>query len=88
MAPLLDGLYTVEDEDLFTHLALAADTEGLKLETSALAGVPGLLHIVEKGLTPVISSENAVHIVWATGGNLVPHEEWLGYVERGRRTFA
>ena len=88
MAPLLDGLYTVEDEGLFTHLTLAADADELKLEPSALAGVPGILHTVQRGLVPATPPENAVHIVWATGGNLVPQDEWRGYVEKGRRTSA
>ncbi len=83
MRPLLDGLYTMDDADLFTYLALAADTEGLKLEPSALAGVPGLRHTLEQGLLPTACPECACHIVWATGGNLVPQAQWQGYVERG-----
>ncbi len=87
MEPLLDGLYTLEDRDLFTYLALAADCEGLKLEPSALAGVPGLLHTLEHDLLPG-DPEKAVHIVWATGGNLVPRAQWEGYVQKGRMSAA
>ena len=83
MEPLLDGLYTLEDQDLFTYLALAADTEGLKLEPSALAGAPGPLHALRHGFLPP-NPEAATHIIWATGGSLVPQAQWQGYVQRGR----
>lgn len=70
---LLSALYTIQDEELYTLLRLLKDTEGIELEPSALAGFKG----------PLLSKENATHIVWATGGNLVPREIMGQYYRRG-----
>jgi D-serine dehydratase len=70
---LLSALYTIQDEELYTLLRLLKDTEGIELEPSALAGFKG----------PLLSKENATHIVWATGGNLVPREIMDQYYRRG-----
>jgi D-serine dehydratase len=84
MAELLDGAFTVRDEALFHLLALLARTEDIRLEPSALAGFAGLdcvaRHEREAGLAP-----SAAHIVWATGGNMVPEAEWLGYRAQAER---
>ncbi|WP_226654613.1 D-serine ammonia-lyase [Pseudalkalibacillus hwajinpoensis] len=69
--PMLEGVYTVTDERMKEHLRWVYDTEGIKLEPSALAGMSGpLVTAVEgKGL-------RGTHLVWATGGSLVPDEVW------------
>ena len=86
MAPLLSGCYTVEDDRLYRLLRQMADTEHIRLEPSALAGVPGMglvcagagsAYARERGL----KLENAVHIAWATGGSMVPPEIWQGYYD-------
>ncbi|ERL55660.1 D-serine ammonia-lyase [Psychrobacter aquaticus] len=90
MEPLLSGIYTVEDENLYRLLALMHDSEGIDLEPSALAGVPGISKVITEGkaylerygLTDKL--DQAVHIVWATGGNMVPSEEHLRYYQKGK----
>lgn len=77
MAPLLSGCYTVDDGRLYRLLRLLADTEGIRLEPSALAGIPGM------GLTQACGAPNAVHIAWATGGSMVPDAEWQEYYRAG-----
>lgn len=83
MSRLLDGAFTLEEDDLYRLLALTADTENLKLATSALAGFPGpaLVTAHEKAnrLTP-----SAAHVLWATGGGLTPPDEWQTCYEKGK----
>ncbi|MDR1124847.1 MAG: D-serine ammonia-lyase [Deltaproteobacteria bacterium] len=83
MRRLLDGAFTIEDDELYRLLALTADTEKLQLEPSALAGFtgPSLVTAYEKeqGLAP-----SAAHILWATGGSMTPRAEWQSYYEKGK----
>ena len=46
MQRLVDGYYTVRDDELFALLALMADSEGIALEPSALAGAPGIARVM------------------------------------------
>ena len=91
MQRLIDGYYTVADEELFRLLALAWQEEGVKLEPSALAGMPGMVRVLNDpdylariGVTPARLA-NATHLVWGTGGSMVPEGEFGAYVERGRK---
>ncbi|MFY0311569.1 D-serine ammonia-lyase [Leisingera sp. D0M16] len=92
MQPLLSGVYTASDDDLFRWLALAQDHAGLQLEPSAAAclGGPRMLlstpegqgYLAQHGLTGRMGQ--ATHVMWATGGSLVPAEEYQGFLDRGR----
>ncbi|MCG8566028.1 MAG: D-serine ammonia-lyase, partial [Desulfobacterales bacterium] len=90
MAPLMDGVYTVSDENLYRYLALVRDSQGIELEPSALAGFPGMVRITRAGaadaLTPALNRnlERATHLVWATGGNMVPRSEREQYYLTGK----
>jgi D-serine dehydratase len=96
MSPLLSGAYSVDDDTLFRLLTLLADTEGLQLEPSALAGMPGPFQISgDPGAGEWLRtrgigshSEQITHLVWATGGSMVPADEMAGYLERGRRLLS
>jgi D-serine dehydratase len=83
MKPLLSGIYTIEDKTLFSYLRLLADTEQLYLEPSALAGMHGPLQLIEteQGREYIQKHhlQHAVHIVWATGGSMVPHDIMQAY---------
>ena len=83
MHHILDGAFTVGDKDLFAYLALIHTSEDIQLEPSALAGVPGILHTVNKSFSSTASPEKITHIVWATGGSLVPQAEWNTYLQQG-----
>jgi D-serine dehydratase len=78
--PILSGAYTVSDEELFKLLKDLVDTEKIRLEPSALAGMIGPVNLWQKGQLflkerhLLEKMENAVHIVWATGGSMVPDE--------------
>lgn len=90
MQRLLDGYYTVSDEELYKLLALMAYKEGIRLEPSALAGVPGMLRVLkeQQGYRDRLGLgqkhlQNATHLVWATGGGMVPPDEMEVYLMKG-----
>jgi len=92
MRPFISGCYSLKDERMFRMLAQLADSESLYLEPSALAGMYGPVliqkseamgkYIVDSGLEGKMA--NALHLVWATGGNMVPKEEMQSYYEKGK----
>lgn len=92
ISPLIDGVYTVEDEKLYWMLYMMSISEGSKLEPSALAGFIGPVWLFYKtqgfeylrdcGLLEKM--QNATHISWATGGGLVPEEVMTTFIERGK----
>lgn len=91
---LVDGCYTLSDETLFRLLALLDETEGIQLEPSALAGMAGPQHITanrdyqrQQGLGPE-QMQQATHLVWATGGGMVPAAEMQHYLAHGKRLIA
>ncbi len=83
MAPLLSGCMTLDDRTLGRHLLDLFEAEGMEVEPSAAAGCagPGMLcessagkaWLEERGLRPYLS--RAQHIVWTTGGALVPQAQ-------------
>lgn len=82
----VSGIYTIEDEELFKLLALLADSEDIFVEPSATAGLLGPLKIqaTDYAETNQIPMSAANHIVWSTGGALVPKEEMDGFYQRGK----
>ena len=80
----IDGAYTVSDDSMFRWLSMARRTEGLRLEPSALAGFPGALRIGRDGAHGAEGmSADATHLVWATGGGMVPEDVWEKYLAKG-----
>ncbi len=86
---IISGMYTIEDEHLFTLLAQLMDTEKIFLEPSATAGLIGPQMIAQTNYAEKnnLNMENATHIAWATGGNLVPEEIRNSFYERGISSF-
>ena len=79
MLPFMDGCYTVQDERMSALLKMLADTEGIRLEPSALAGMFGPVMLAKKlGKLPF-----GYHLAWATGGSMVPGEEYEKYYAQG-----
>jgi D-serine dehydratase len=91
MEPLLSGSYTVSDRTLHLLLHALAVTENIYLEPSALAGAFGPIQLfkTESGqeyLTTHLLQDrmkNATHIIWATGGSMVPKELMDEYFQIG-----
>ena len=95
MQRMLDGFYTVSDEEMYSLLALMERNQGLRLEPSALAGVPGIARVQadRQGYLARVGLEaqhmlNATHLIWATGGNRVPADEMDAYISKGRALLA
>ncbi|WP_116473858.1 D-serine ammonia-lyase [Zobellella maritima] len=92
MERMLDGYYTLSDQEMLDLLGLLARQEGIRLEPSALAGMPGMARVLQEtqgyrarlGLTPEIMAQ-AHHLVWATGGGMVPAEEMARYLAQGTK---
>lgn len=82
---IISGAYTIEDDLLFVLLAQLLDNEEIFLEPSATAGLIGPQMIAKSDYAAKhnINMENATHIAWATGGDLVPDEERKEFYERG-----
>lgn len=79
MEPLLSGIATIEDPVLYTLMKGLLDEEDIFIEPSSCAGYAAFLqpavlneYIEKAGLTNVMA--NATHIVWATGGSMVPED--------------
>lgn len=88
MERLLDGYYTMTDEAMYLQLGLLNQQEGIKLEPSALAGMMGAI-VVSKDQQyqdrmqfDDAKMKNATHLVWATGGGMVPEMEMNSYLEK------
>lgn len=84
MQKQLNGCFTVEDKKLYAYLAMLKDSENIFIEPSACAAFEGL-HYVNGGAGRYFPEpdENSLHVVWATGGNMVPEEEKALYYDRG-----
>ncbi len=80
MEPLLSGEFTMEDKWLCEYMRGLWKTESIFVEPSAAAAFEGPVkllqyeetkkYIEENGLEDKMA--NAIHVVWATGGRLVP----------------
>ncbi|EKN3738068.1 D-serine ammonia-lyase [Yersinia enterocolitica] len=86
MEHLLDGFYTLSDAEMYDLLGLLNQYEGIRLEPSALAGMPGPARVssssdyLELHHFSAEKMRNATHLVWATGGGMVPIEEMEKYL--------
>ncbi|ENJ4745700.1 D-serine ammonia-lyase [Salmonella enterica] len=90
MERLLDGLYTLDDQTMYDMLGWLAQEEGIRLEPSALAGMAGPQRICAAAAYQQRHGFSqtqlgiATHLVWATGGGMVPEDEMEQYLAKGR----
>lgn len=75
------GAFTVSDDEMFRWVARAQREEGLRLEPSAAAGFPGALQHIWTVPAPEVA--NATHLMWTTGGSMVPEEQYQAMLARG-----
>jgi D-serine dehydratase len=89
MDNLLSGIFTIEDAKLYDLMRDIVNTEEIFLEPSACASFIGPAYLMShsetleylKSMGLEDKMKNAVHIPWATGGNLVPEEIRKQYME-------
>lgn len=89
----ISGTMTVEDNKLYKYLYELATREGIYLEPSALAGFKGyidlctqqnaLTYLEENGVMPYM--KQSTHIVWATGGGMVPQDVMEDFFATGKQ---
>lgn len=90
MSTLLEACFTIDDDKLYPFLTRLADCEGIFIEPSACASFTGPMHIMQN-LDNLSDSgirtkmKNSVHILWATGGSMVPEEEMKYYYSLGKK---
>jgi len=77
---LLDGLFTSQDERMENYVGKLYTSEGIFVEPSATAGFLGYPLIVKNFSADML--KNSTHIVWATGGNMVPESERVCYTSK------
>ncbi|MCJ9427986.1 D-serine ammonia-lyase [Kordiimonas marina] len=91
MRPILSGIFTVRDERLMEGLFLLKETEGLRVEPSAAAGVFGPVHLYGSaaGRAYCICNDlagpmaDAVHVIWTTGGRFLPDQDYEAFFREG-----
>ena len=86
MRPRMSGAFTVSDDHLLDYQKRIMDLEGIRLEPSACAGLKGLLEVQRTGSAweeylaahdLAGKMEQATHIIWGTGGGLMPPDETI-----------
>lgn len=92
MARLLSGIFTVDDDTLLADAWRLEEREGVYVEPSAAAGLRGPVwlqqslegraYLQRHGLERCIG--DATHVVWSTGGSLVPEAIRDGFRARGQ----
>ena len=90
MRHMLAGVFTVADDDLLRWLLLAHETQGIRLEPSATAGLAGPHFVVkhpqgrafckQRGIGQTLPQ--ATHVVWTTGGSFVPQEQFEAFLKQ------
>lgn len=91
MQRLISAFYTVSDQEMYALLGLMQQHESLALEPSALAGMSGpwrlsahLQWLAEQGRGTLAG---ATHLVWATGGGMVPEKERAEYLMQAEKAL-
>lgn len=86
MQQLIDGYYTIDDERLYELIALLNQTENIQLEPSTVAGMMGPYYVqtnldyLALHQLSVEQLKQATHVIWATGGGMVPPDEMQKYL--------
>lgn len=86
---LVSGEFTIEDYRLYDLMRALLNTEGIFIEPSACACLPGpAMLAAAPGMDAYLTAhrlsgrmDNAAHVLWATGGRLVPKEIRSEYIK-------
>ncbi|WP_408602504.1 D-serine ammonia-lyase [Paraburkholderia guartelaensis] len=81
MTSQLSGILTVPDDQLYAHLLALKTSLDVEIEPSAAAAIAGPLWLCESAAGRAyvhqqgLDMRSATHVIWTTGGSLVPPEE-------------
>lgn len=88
MVSRLSGVFTVADTELFLNLRTLKTELDVLVEPSAAAGLSGPHWMLSSTEGRAYSDANrldmsrATHVIWSTGGSLVPADELKAFLER------
>lgn len=93
MARRLGGVFTIDDDSLLRDVHILHRAEQIAIEPSAAAGLRGPLFLSGSEAGRAFLRDHrlddnrmagATHVLWSTGGSLVPAQELAAFQERGR----
>lgn len=81
---LIDGFYTLEDRHLYPHLKRLHIADQIRIEPSAAISLAGFEKVLSSGYMDRLGldPEQSTHIAWATGGQMVPDDEFLSWLKK------
>lgn len=92
---LVSGCLTVTDEDLLRFVYALFTAENIAVEPSAAAGFAGPIllfsdarasaYLRDHGIAD--HPDRAVHLLWTTGGRLVPADQFESFVRAGKQAY-
>ena len=84
---LFAGGYILNDNEILNSMALLYEHENLKVEPSAASGLKGpkLVNKVLKANGYESIAVEAIHIVWLTGGSMLPENDWQNYYDQVKK---
>ena len=76
----MEAIVTVADEEMLAWMRIAWEQEGLRLEPSAAAAFAGCARLLAASPDPYPPA--AVHVLWTTGGALLPEDVFRDQLNR------
>lgn len=89
MKHVVSGIFTVQDDRLYQNMKLLKEADDIIIEPSSCAAFEGYTSMMKYKDTAdycrsvMESAEDAVHILWATGGSLMPQQIVEEYLAKG-----
>jgi len=89
---LVSGVFTIDDDSLFRFLEALYRAEHVRIEPSAAAGFAGPYYVCCSlagrdwlhASRLSASLPQATHLIWTTGGSLLPAAEFAAMISRGK----
>lgn len=82
--PILYAASTVDDDRLYRYLTILADSENIFVEPSSTAGIASFIDLNQTLGQQEAFIKTGTHLIWGTGGNMVPENEMTSYYKKGK----